>query len=136
MKKVARVLSILLLLATGCLGISNGIRELGDGETGLQRSVTFAVLLYGVLGLLGAMGLLRRRPWSVAVTAAWALSAMWAGTVASFAYHDPSLEERATLAGMAGAFVSIALMGWLVVATARSDTRVPSSPESTHIQPP
>jgi amino acid transporter len=136
MRKVARVVSILLLLATGYLGISNGIRELGDGETGLQRSVTFAVLLYGVLGLLGALGLLRKRPWSVAVTAAWTLSVMWAATVASFAFHDPALQERETLYGMAAAFVSTALFGWLVVWTARSDSRVPPSPESTHIPRP
>ena len=136
MKKVARFLAIALLLGTGFLGISNGFGELGEGTTALQQSVTFAVLLYGVFGFLGAIGLIRRRPWSVTVAAAWAVAVAWAASIASFAFHDPTFSQQGTLAGVAGAFVSIALIGAFVVWTARSATRVPLPSDSAHIPPP
>ena len=135
MKKLAFLLSVLLLLTTAFLGISNGIRERDDALSGLQQSVWFAVSLYGVLGLLGAVGLIRRRPWTVTVTTAWAIACTYAGTVASFAYSDPTFSQQGTLAGVIGAFVGGALIGAFVVWTARSATRVPQSAEHTHIPP-
>ena len=123
MKKVARFLAIALLLVTGYLGISEGFSQLGEGTTGLQQSVTFAVTLYGVLGFLGAIGFIRRRPWTVTVTAAWAVAVAWAASIASFAFHDPTFSKQGTLAGVAGAFISTALIGAFVIWTARSATR-------------
>jgi len=136
MKRVARFLAVALLLVTGYQGISNGISELGEGTTGLQQSVTFAVLLYGVFGFLGAIGLIRRRSWSVTVAVVWAVAVAWAGAVASFAFHDPTLSQQGTLAGVAGAFVSIALVGAFVIWAARSASRVPLPNDSAHIPPP
>ena len=136
MKKVARFLAIALLLVTGYLGISEGFGQLGEGTTGLQHSVTFAVLLYGVFGFLGAIGLIRRRPWTVTVTAAWAVAVAWAASIASFAFHDPTFSEQGTLAGVAGAFISTALFGAFVIWAARSATRVPLTNDSAHIPPP
>lgn len=130
MKQVARFLAIALLLVTGYQGISNGISELGEGVTGLQRSVTFAVMLYGVFGFLGAIGLIRRRPWIMTVAAAWAVAVAWAATIASFAFHDPTFSRQGTLAGVAGAFFSTALIGAFVIWTARSATRS-GTPTST-----
>lgn len=48
MKKAPWILSIILLLVTGLLGLYNGPNELGDWTTPLQMSVTFGVLLYGL----------------------------------------------------------------------------------------
>ena len=135
MKKLAFFVAIVLLLVTGFLGIANGIRERGDAQTGLQQSVWFAVTLYGMLGMLGTVGLIRRRPWTVTVTTAWAMAATYAGTVASFAYSDPTFSQQGTLAGVVGAFVVCALIGAFVVWTARSATRVPPFAEHTHIPP-
>ena len=132
MKKTARIIAIALLLVTGFLGITNGFRELDDGLTALQQSVTFAVLVYGVLGFLGAVGLIRRRPWAVTVTIAWTLAAMWAASVASFAFHDPTLKEAGTLSGVAGAFVGTALIGSFVIWVAHRETRQQALPNSTH----
>lgn len=135
MKMAARFLSIALLLVTGALGLYNGSTELGQGATGLQRSVTVAVILYGVLGCAGGIGLLRRRPWSVVVSVAWTIAATYAATVASFAFSDPAFTQPGTTAGVAGAFVSIALIGAFVIWTARSATRVPQPTERSHIPP-
>lgn len=135
MKMLARFLAIALLLVTGILGLYNGSTELGEALTGLQRSVTIAVLLYGMLGIAGGVGLVRRRPWSVTIVAAWAVASAYAGTIASFAYSDPTFAQPGTLAGVVGAFVSIAAVGALVIWTARSATRVPPPTERSHIPP-
>jgi hypothetical protein len=136
MRKAAWILAIVLIGITGALGLYNGPRDLGDGVTPLQKSVSIAVTLYGVFGVTGAIGLARRRRWSVTVIAAWALAVMYAATIASFAFHDPAFSEEGTLAGVIGASVSTAVIGALMIWAARSGTRVPPSTESGHIPRP
>jgi hypothetical protein len=115
MKKAGWILAIVLLLATGFLGLYNGIRDRGQGLTALQHSVTIAVLLYGVLGFTGAFGLLRRRRWSVGVALAWAAVVTYTGTVASFAFHDPTFAEPGTLTAVLGSFLGSGVASALVV---------------------
>jgi hypothetical protein len=136
MKKVGRVIALLLLAAFGVLGLVNGVREWGDGLTGLQRSVTIAVLLYGVFGVLGFVGLVRRQRWVVPVTMAWTLASMWAGSVASFAFHDPGFEQQGTLVGVIMAALSILLVGAFVVWMAREAVRVSSPTPTSNIPTP
>ena len=131
MKKVGRFVALALLGIFGVLGLVNGMREWGDGITALQRSVTVAVLLYGVLGLLGVLGMLRRQRWVVPVTVMWTLASMWAGSVASFAFHDPRLEQQGTLVGVISAGVSILLVGSFVVWMARDAVRSPVTAPSS-----
>ena len=57
--KIAWVVSLALLLFTGCVGIYNAYADWGEGLTPLQHSVTVSVFLYGVFGLVTAYGLLR-----------------------------------------------------------------------------
>ena len=135
MKKVGRFLAIAVLLVTAYLGLTEGLSDLGSGGTALQGSVSFAVSLYGVLGLLGAVGLIRRRPWIVTVTVAWWVAAAYAATVASFAFHDPALEKDGTLAGMAGAFVSVCVVGALIVWAARVAVRPDVVPTESPSRP-
>src|SRR5881628_1059837 len=115
MQKVACIVAIALLLVTGVLGLGNGITELKDVLTPLQRSVTFTVLLYGVFGMSAAIGLVRRQSYSVGMAVVWAIAVMYAATVASFAYSDPTFSHSGTLAGTIAAGVATALIGWFVV---------------------
>lgn len=135
MKRAALFLTVALLLVTGFLGVSNGSSEIGDAQTGLQRSVSMAVMLYGFLGFIAGFGILRRETWSVAVAIGWSVAVLYAGTVASFAYSDPTFSQEGTLAGVIGAFVAIVLIAAFVVWTARSATRVPRPAERAHIPP-
>lgn len=131
MRKAAWVLTIVLLLGTGALGLYNGVTELTQGATALQRSVTIAVLLYGVFGLVGGVGLGLRRRWSLTVAAAWAVAVVYAASVASFAFHDPTFSQSGTTAGVIGACVATALIGALVVWSTRSVTRSALKDSST-----
>ena len=46
--RVAWVLSLVMLFATGALGLYNGVRELAYTLTPLQRSMSMGVLVYGL----------------------------------------------------------------------------------------
>lgn len=123
MKKLRFWLSMFLLVVTGVAGINSAIQEFGEGTTMLQRSVGYGVALYAVLGLVGAVGLWRRRPWAVSVAAAWGVTITYVASVASFAFHDPRFEQQGTLIGVLSSFLACSLMGWLVVSTASRETR-------------
>lgn len=81
-------LSLALLLFTGVVGIYNGITERSTGATSLQKSVTAGVFLYGLLGLGSAYGLVRRRRWTVATVAAWAVVITYVPGAAVIAYAE------------------------------------------------
>jgi hypothetical protein len=119
MRKVPWILSVTLLLVTGVIGLRNARDDWNDPLTALQRTVIVGVALYGMLGIVGGVGLARRRPWSVTVAAAWAITVTYAATVASFAFNDPTFSREGTLAGVVGAFVACALIGVFVVWSAR-----------------
>ena len=114
MRKVGWALAIVLMFATGAVGLYNGVREFNDPVTAWQRSVNVAVLCYGVLGLIAAIGLFSRRRFALPATVGWALASMWAGSVASFAFGDPEFKEPGTRAGVFAAAVSILVVGSLV----------------------
>jgi hypothetical protein len=116
--KIAWLLSLLLLLVTGVMGIYNGIVERSSGWTILQKSVTAGVFLYGILGLTGAFGLFRRRTWSVPVTTLWGVVITYVAGVASVAYADDAHWSAALAAGAACALIAAG-----VVWTARASSR-------------
>jgi hypothetical protein len=138
MRQTAWVIAMVLTGITGVLGLLNGPRELGSGTNAWQHSVSMGVTLYGVFGVLATVGIWRRRPWSVAVSAAWAVVTCYVATVASFAFSDPAFERDETRAGVIGAFVATLSIGALVVWAARAATtpRVPNEPGSGHIPSP
>jgi hypothetical protein len=136
MKKAGWILAIALLLVSAYAGITESFHQLGEGDTPLQQSVGFAVLLYGVFGVLGAVGLARRRPWSLPVIVAWGVATLYAATIASFAFSDPTFSDSDTIKGTVAAFASVAVVCGLVVWAARSNTRVPSPGETGHIPSP
>ena len=126
--------AVALLLATGVLGIKDGVSDWNNPVTALQRTVTLGVLVYGVLGIVGAIALIRQRRWSVAVSAVWGVVLTYVASVASFAFSDPSLSQQGTLGGVLGAFLATALIGALVVWIAHRSTRAAAaSPKPTQI---
>ena len=118
-RKAAWIVSILLLLNTGGLGLYNGLSELSDARTTLQRSVTVGVLLYGILGLLAAVALIVRKPVAVWFAAGWAVVITYVASAAALAYAD----AEASVGGAAAAGLGAALIGVFVVWCARAVTR-------------
>ena len=123
-QKAAWILSMLLLLNTGGIGLYNGVTEMPDAQTALQRSVTIGVLLYGVLGLAAAVMLMMRRTAAVWLSAAWAVVVTYVASTAAFAYAAADATVGAALAGGLGA----AAIGVLVVWCARTVTAGALSP--------
>ncbi len=118
-RKIAWVLSLAVLVVTGVLGVYNGLTEWEDGRTPMQHSVTVGVLLYGILGLITALGLFRRRRWSVGTAIAWAVAVIYVPGVAVMAYGG----EGAIMSSAIAASASSAVIAMGVVWTAHLLTR-------------
>jgi hypothetical protein len=127
-RKVAWIVSILLLLNTGGLGLYNGLSELSDAHTPLQRSVTTGVLIYGILGLAAAVTLMMRRPVAVWFSIGWAIVITYVASTAALAYSGADASVGGALAGGLGA----ALIGIGVVWCARMVTRPATLQERLH----
>jgi hypothetical protein len=131
MKKTGWILAIAVLLVTAIAGLAEGISDLALAAPPLQRSVTLAVSLYGILGAFGAVGLMRKRPWVVPVTVAWSIPTVYAATVASFAFHDPTFEQQGTRTGTIASFITSAVIVVLVVWAARVATKAVTTASTT-----
>ena len=118
-RTIALVLSVLVLVVSGALGLYNGITEQGAGETMLQQSVRVGVLLYGALGLVSAYGLFRRRRWSFRTVIAWAVAIVYVPGVAVMAYAG----EAAPIGSAIAASGSAALIALGVIWTANTMTK-------------
>ncbi len=113
-RKIAFVLSLALVVVTGVMGIYNGITERSTGTTNLQKSVTAGVFLYGVLGLITAYGLFRRRGWSVGAAIAWGIVITYVAGVAAIAYAG---EDASWIGAVAGSAVTALLAAGVVWTT-------------------
>lgn len=106
MRRVARALALLILLITGVLGLYNGVTERSGARSALQSSVTIGVLLYGLLGLASAYGVVRQRAWSVWSVTAWAVVVTYVSGTAALAYGGDDVTMVTALAsGLAGALI-------------------------------
>ena len=119
----AWIVSLLLLLGIGGIGVYDGIREWGQGTTFWQRSVTGGVFLYGVLGLVSAYGLFRRRRWALRSVIAWAIVVTYVPGVAVMADGG----EGAMIGAAIAASVSTGLVALGVIWTTNVMTRVDQS---------
>jgi hypothetical protein len=119
-RKIAWVVSLVLLFLSGVIGIYDGITELAGDETLLQMSVTAGVFLYGVFGLVTAFGLFRRRRWSVVTAIVWGVAVTYVPGAAVMAFGG----QDAFLSSAIGASVGSAILAFGVVWTARAATRV------------
>ncbi len=139
MRNAGWIAALALLFLSGGVGLYDGVGDLREAAGALQRSVSIAVLLYGVLGLAAGTGLARRRAWAVPLCVAWAAAVVYAASIASFAFHDPTFAQDSTATGVIASAISTTLMGALVVWAARVATRaprVPRSAETGHIPTP
>jgi len=111
------------MLFGGAVGSSNFVVEWSQGDTLAQRSVTLAVGIYGVLGLIAALGLAFRKRWSVPFSVGWALASTYAAGTSVMAFGG------GPLAASIGAYVAAGVVCALVVWCARLATRdlVPAS---------
>jgi len=120
-RKAAWLLSILLLLNTGALGVYNGVTELPDARTPLQQSVTVGVLIYGVLGLGATIALIARRRLAVWLSLAWAIVVTYVASTAALAYAGSDATLSGALAGGLGAaLLGLGVVWCAVVATRRA----------------
>ena len=120
-RRIAWVLLFAVLGLTGTLGLYNGVSEWGDARTGLQRSVTLAVLVYGVAGLASTYGLVLRKRWSVWTTFVWGTGAAYAGTVAAVAYGGEDASSVGVVAAGFSSLLIVAATIWGVRVATRGD---------------
>jgi hypothetical protein len=118
-RSIARVVALLILAATGVIGIYNGFDEWANRYTLFQRAVYGGVVLYGVLGLAGVYGVLRRRHWSEPVVVAWGVAITLVSSTAALAYAG----DEATIVGSIAAFGGGALVAAFVIWAVRSPAR-------------
>ena len=115
-RKIAWFLSVALLLLTGVLGSWNAVDEWPGSVTPLQKSVTAGVFLYGIFGLIAAVGMIARRRWSIPAAMAWGVSVTYVASVAAIAFAG----KDATVLGAIAAGISSALIASIVVWSARA----------------
>jgi Raf kinase inhibitor-like YbhB/YbcL family protein len=127
-RTIAWVVSLGLLVVTGVLGIYNGFIDWGEAGTALQESVTAGVLLYGLLGLITAYGLFRRRRWSFSTTIGWGLVITYVSGAAVIAYAGADTGVGSAIAA-SGASALIAL-GVVWTANVMTRPRVPADSET------
>lgn len=127
MKRVGRVLFLAFTAITSLLAIQNGVNEIMKVTSVLQLSVEIGDLLHGTLGVLMAIGVWRRRPWTATIAVSWAVAVVYTATIASFSFSDPTFKESGTVMGTVAAGVSTALVASLLAWAARVLSR-PLSP--------
>jgi hypothetical protein len=130
-RKVAWIVSILLLLTTAATGLYSGVNDLAYAKTALQKSVTYCVLLYAIVALAAAGSLVARHRTAVWLSAAWAVIVTYVASTASLAYGGDDVTLGAAIAAGVGA----ALVGALVIWCARVAIRPASLSERLQAAP-
>lgn len=133
LRKIAWVLSLAVLLFTGVDGLYHGTIEWTDGLTPLQKSVKAGVFLYGVVGLVAAFGLFRRRPWSVVASLLWAAILTYVPGAAVTAYGGGDATVGSAIAASGASAVIAAGVVWTAWATMLADRSSSQQDESARI---
>jgi hypothetical protein len=113
---IAWTLALFVLFVTGVLGLFNGLRELSDPLTPLQRSVSVGVLVYGVLGLAGGIALMAGHRAAAWLAAVWGVIVTYVASIAPIAYGG----AEGTLIGAVASGIASALIAVGVVWVART----------------
>jgi hypothetical protein len=127
-RKVAWILSILVLANTGFIGLYNGVTEMPDAHTPLQQSVTIGVLIHGALGVAGVVALVARHESALWLTVAWAIVVTYVASMAVIAYGGAD----ATVGGAVGAGIGSAVLGLGMIWCARTILRPASLHDRVH----
>ena len=109
----ALILALIALGATGFLGVHNVFNERSEAVTALQKSVTVGGGIYGILGVITALGLILRKSWAVRSAIAWAIVLTYTGSAANPAYAEMENLLIPTLSAFALCAVVAALVVWL-----------------------
>ena len=115
----AFVIALAVLGGTGFLGVYNAFDEWRGAQTLLQKSVTAAGCVYGILGLIAVMGLMLRKKWSVRSAIAWGIVLTYAGSLAVTVYGDAPNAVTATLGAFAMCLVIAVVVVWLTAVGSR-----------------
>lgn len=129
LRKLGWLLAILMLLATGCIGIYNGTHEWADARTVLQQSVTGGVFLYGVVGLLAGIGLALRRRWSFPAAVVWGVIVTYVPGAAVIGYGGADTPTSAAIVASAGSALIAAFVVWVAHYSTRPLAPSPRHPE-------
>ena len=122
----AWIVSLVLLLLTGVLGVYNGLTEWGEGTSVWQHSVTVGVFVYGLLGLVSAYGLFRRQRWALPAVIVWAVVITYVPGVAVMADGDGTL-GAAIAASASTALIALGVIWTTKVMTRPDQSTVPTS---------
>ncbi|HUQ99076.1 MAG TPA: hypothetical protein VM166_06440 [Gemmatimonadaceae bacterium] len=122
LRKTAYFLALALLAFTGVVGIYNGIDEWGDPTNAVQESVLIGVLAYGLLGLVGVYGVVRRERWRTYAVAAWGIAVTYVPGAAVMAYTEEGVAVGSAIAASGAAALVAAFVLWAITSrTAQSD---------------
>jgi hypothetical protein len=129
-----RALSVTVLFVSGALGTFNGVRELSETLTPLQRSVSIGVLIYGVAGLAGGIALLKRHRSAVWLATIWGIAVTYVSSVAALAYAPDAPVGGAVASGIGAALIAAAVI-WSAHRASRAEgaTRVLDGVRATSI---
>jgi hypothetical protein len=109
-----------VLGVTGVIGVYNGVTEWKDAVTPLQKCVTAGVILYGVLGIPGAVGLILRKRWTLPVVLLWGVIVTFVPGAAVLAYAPDGTWGAALPASISAALVA-AGVAWATRTVTRPD---------------
>jgi hypothetical protein len=118
-RRVGLIFAIATLFVSGALGVFNGVLELSQLLTPLQRSVSTGVLIYGIAGLAGGIALVARHRSAVWLAAIWGVMVTYVSSFAAIAYAGAD----ATLVGAVASGIGAALIAAGVIWAARLATR-------------
>ena len=125
-RTTAWIVSLVVLLVIGSIGVYNGVTEWRQGTTAWQHSVNIGVLLYGVLGLVSAYGLLRRQRWALRTVIVWAVAVTYVPGVAILAYADKdAMLGSAIAASVASGLIALGIIWTTSVMTRADQSAVP-----------
>jgi hypothetical protein len=113
-RRIARIVAIAVLGLTGALGLYNAATEWANPYSPFQRTVYGGVLLYGVLGVVGAYAAVRRRPWGERVVIAWGVAITFVSGTAPIAYGGSEVTLIAAIASAFGGAAIAAFVLWAV----------------------
>lgn len=104
-------------MAAGVSGLHASINDWRHIETPLQLSVTAGVAVYSVLALIGAVGLARRRGWSVRVIVAWAVIITYVPGAAVMGYAPDGTWGAALVSSLSAGIIAVLVLWAARVAT-------------------
>jgi hypothetical protein len=138
MRKANWILATIVLLGTGVVGLINGPSDLPSAGSLLQRSVAIAVIVYGICGLAGGLALALRKRAAIPLAVGWSAGVVWAATIASFAFHDPTFSQGSTVVGVSStAIATMAICAWMIWSARRTlhAVKLPQGAASGDIPP-